>query len=490
MRRALLCLGLLLPCVAHADTIGQEQADALQHQIMAWIDGIVGPAVKLPDLPLRISGAGDSYRLEWPLATDQADAKVSASLHPLDGSRWAIDNLTFPSDASFTIAVPDAADSGGPMKVAMRVGSQNSHAVIDPAFAAASMIDVQLTDVSITSDGAKQHQEQKIGRYALSGSLTPGAGGRLDLDVRGTMQAWASAGHTEGGTTVLFSADALRAAAKIDGISRDSTSGLVAATVGLVAAMPADVVAKGKDTELPAAARLELRKLIEATTDIASTLQLTEEIDGLKLEVADKGGISLKHATFGIGGESKDGRLHAWINVGADGIDTPTLSPEIAAYLPQHIALRPSISGIATADLRALALDATDDKKDEHVTKDTAAIFAHGGIGVGLDSLAFNLGPARLAGTAQLTATSPDVWNGQAHVTCQGLDELIDQVRAKPELQQALPILIMLRGLARAEGDHLVWNVAVHDGTFTVNGTDLSELGIGRKPDQPPHKKR
>ena len=488
MRRALLCLTLLLPCAAHADAIGPEQADALQHQLRDWIGSIVGHAVNLPELPLHISDAGDSYRLEWPLPTDQGDAKVTASLHPLDGGRWSIDSLTIPSDVSFSIAVPDAADVGGPTKVSLRVRSQDSHAVIDPAFAAASTLQLQLDDVAILSESAKQRQEQKIGRYAVSGSLTPGADGKLDLDLQGTMQAWASAGHAEGGATVLFAADAMHATAKIDGVSRDSTAGLIAAAVGLVTALPADVVAKGKDSEMPEAARLQLRKLIAATTDLASTLRLTEQIDGLQVDIAGRGGLSLKHAALGIGGESKDGRLHAWIDVGLDGIATPTLPPEMAAYLPQHVALRPSISGVETADLRALALDATGDPKDPHVTEDMAAIFAHGGIGVGLDSLAFDLGPAKLAGTAQLTATAPNALSGEAHITCQGLDELIDQVRAKPELQQALPVLIMVRGLARTDGNHLVWDVAVHDGSFIVNGTDLSQL-IGAKPAQPPKKR-
>ena len=488
MRRALLCLSLLLPCAAHADAIAPEQADALQHELRDWIGTIGGPAVNLLESPLHVAAAGDSYRLEWPLVSDQADAKVTASLHPLDGGRWAIDNLAFPSAASFSIAVPDAVNGGGPTMVSVRVGSQDSRAVIDPAFAAASTLDLQLNDLSILSESAGQRQEQKIGHYAVSGSLTPAANGRLDLEVHGTMQGWASAGHAEGGAAVLFTADALRAGARIDGIDRDRTSGLIAAAIGLVMALPADVAVKGKDAELSEAARLQLRKLVEATNDLASAVHLTEEVDGLTVDIAGTSRLSLKHAALGISGESKDGRLHAWLDLGLDGIATPTLPPEMAAYLPQHVALRPSLYGVATADLRAIVLDATGDKKDDRIAKDMAAIYAHGGVGVGLDSLAFDVGPAKLAAAAQLTATAPNAFRGQAHLTCKGLDELIDQVRDKPELQQALPTMIMLRGLARTDGDHLVWDVAVRDGSFIVNGTDLSQL-MGKKPAQPPKKR-
>ena len=76
---------------------------------------------------------------------------------------------------------------------------------------------------------------------------------------------------------------------------------------------------------------------------------------------------------------------------------------------------------------------------------------------------------------------SPETWRGEAHVTATGLDELTAQAKTAPELQQALPFLVMLRGMARPDGAKLVWDVTSDGKSVKVNGLDLSQMG-GDKP--------
>ena len=57
-----------------------------------------------------------------------------------------------------------------------------------------------------------------------------------------------------------------------------------------------------------------------------------------------------------------------------------------------------------------------------------------------------------------------------------GIDDLTAQARNSPELQSALPALIMLRGLAKQDGERLVWDVVSDGPKTTVNGLDLSQL--------------
>ena len=61
LRLAALCLLLLLPCGARADDLGPAQAQALQQQLKDWLAGLLGPAVKLPEPPWRITGEHDHY---------------------------------------------------------------------------------------------------------------------------------------------------------------------------------------------------------------------------------------------------------------------------------------------------------------------------------------------------------------------------------------------------------------------------------------------
>ena len=59
-----------------------------------------------------------------------------------------------------------------------------------------------------------------------------------------------------------------------------------------------------------------------------------------------------------------------------------------------------------------------------------------------------------------------------------GYDALMDRVQKMPEAAQGIPVLALLRGLARTEGDKLVWRLELtEDQKITVNGVDLRKLG-------------
>ena len=64
---AALCLLLLLSRYAWADDIGPDQAQALQQQLKDWLAGLLGPAVKQPELGLRVTGEHDHYVVTWPI---------------------------------------------------------------------------------------------------------------------------------------------------------------------------------------------------------------------------------------------------------------------------------------------------------------------------------------------------------------------------------------------------------------------------------------
>ena len=60
--RLALCTALLTPAVASAETIGPAQAQALQQQLKDWLGGLFGPSVKVPDLPVQITGEQDHHK--------------------------------------------------------------------------------------------------------------------------------------------------------------------------------------------------------------------------------------------------------------------------------------------------------------------------------------------------------------------------------------------------------------------------------------------
>jgi hypothetical protein len=187
----------------------------------------------------------------------------------------------------------------------------------------------------------------------------------------------------------------------------------------------------------------------------------------------------------GFGGEAPGGELHVWFNIGLDGLDAPGLPAKFIAYLPHHLDFRPSLSGIQTADLMQLALDATEEDADKaRFVAHVMALALHGAK-LGVDALAFDLGPAKIEGTGHITMLSPVTWRGEAHLTASGFDDLTALAGTDPDVQRALPILIMLRGLAKPDGKRLMWDIAINGLAVTVNGIELSQLGGDRSKGKP-----
>ena len=211
-----LCLLLLLPCGARADDIGPEQAQALQQQLKDWLAGLLGPAVKLPDMPWQITGEHDHYRIAWPipgLDNPAGDLAVTASVRPLDGGRWSIDDVKAPATATFTVTLPATGDlaKGGPMKVAYTIGKQDTHASIDPNLATPSTLHVEIGDLAVTTDNAKQHQEQHIDRYLADTILKPAQNGRLDLTMDATWTAGNPPRRVNGSAAMAIAAKSIHA---------------------------------------------------------------------------------------------------------------------------------------------------------------------------------------------------------------------------------------------------------------------------------------
>lgn len=481
-------VALLCPAVATAQTIGPEQAQALQRQLKDWAAGLLGPSLKLPELPLAVTAEQDHYRLALHIAGfdgPDGDVAMTARVHPLDGDRWSIDSLRAPPTGNFSVTLPQNNDPAlsGPMKLSFTIARQDTHGLLDPSFATDSTLHTEVAGFVMSSDNAKQRQEERIDSYITDTDLKPARDGQLDLTSTGTLEGWKSATEVNGQTPMAFGARTIRAEGRIDGINRDHVGRLLVAAGGVAGAMP-NKSDTGKN-DLPEPAKAQLRLVIASLQDMASSIRMQETMDDVQVELAGMGGVTIKHFKLGFGGEAPDGKLHAWLDIGLDGLNSPTIPPNVAAYLPAHFEIKPSFSGVQTADVEKMAMDATQDDSKDAFGADLAALFSHGGANVNLETLSFDLGPAKVDGTGTFTALSPSQWHGEAHLTATGLDELIKRAHDDPDLQQALPALVMLRGLAKPDGDRLVWNIVSDGPKLTVNGLDMSALTGGKaKPDQ------
>ena len=61
---------------------------------------------------------------------------------------------------------------------------------------------------------------------------------------------------------------------------------------------------------------------------------------------------------------------------------------------------------------------------------------------------------------------------GQARITATGMEALLASAAKDPDLAPLLGGLTLAVQLAKREQGRMVWNVAMKDGTITVNGVD------------------
>ena len=95
---------------------------------------------------------------------------------------------------------------------------------------------------------------------------------------------------------------------------------------------------------------------------------------------------------------------------------------------------------------------------------DIAAMFSHGGADARHGGAGVRPGTGESGGHRPRHDDLAQTWHGEAHVAATGFDELDDPgARRTRILQQALPVLIMLRGMAKPDGERLVWDI-VSDG--------------------------
>ena len=160
------------------------------------------------------------------------------------------------------------------MKVDFSIGKQDTHGVIDPELATASTLHTELGDVVLTSDSTKQRQEQRFDRYLADTTLAPAQNGRLDLTMDATVNGWKSASQISGGTPVAIGIQTMRGIGRIKGVNRDRVAALLAATGGLIGALPPDIATKEDKTDLPAPARAQLRLIVDSLQDMLTEVSL------------------------------------------------------------------------------------------------------------------------------------------------------------------------------------------------------------------------
>jgi len=467
----LLLAGLLLASSAPAvaDAIGPDQAQSLTTQLRDWLREMVGPVAPLPDL--TVTAEGDHYRLAVPIAgLDGPQKDVTAQLRPLDAGRWAATEIRLPADTTLTAKLPPPKGETEPaaMRLRLAIADQHSHAEIDPTLAGPSTLVLGLRGIAMHSETAGRPQSQAFDAFDQTITLRPAAGNTLDIDQTGSADGWKSAQEMPDGRGVAVGARHLSGTTHVVGLDRTR-----AATLGPVLAALAAAPTPERNERL--------RALVTALHGLLTSLTVDETIEGMQIAVAGQGNATIDRLHLGFDSAAPDGNLDSKVSLGVEGLALPGLPPAQADLAPRHLKIGVSLAGISAPALNDLALAALQPGANPTtVAPQIDALFADpgrtGGPRLGLDSLGFDVGPAQVDAHGSVVAISQSDVRGTARITVTGFDALTDRIRDDPQLQQALPFLILARGMARSERSTLIWDIVFTPEGLTVNGVDPRNL--------------
>jgi hypothetical protein len=498
----LLAVGLLAPLGAHAQPTPAD-AEGLEQQLRSWLADLLGPGVPLGERPFHITAEGDHFRVEVPIAgpigttgfsVEAAPFALAAT--PLEGGRWALDSI---DNVTLLRLVRDDPAATGWRNLTWSAADMKCHADLDPSFATASAFDGSLHDYTTVEQGPDGAFTSRIGSVSSHEVWEPAGGGRLNVsDTANVEQIRIEGSLPGGGGPLTVTVDRATRTGRLQDLAPDHIGPAVRAGVDLLAPLlqaavqetPATTDCSGDDCDKqPVVAkqgkatpeqRRAVRALAVALRDLLGGVSVQQSMENLHV-VAGPHEATLARLAIGEDVIAADGKLNARLSLALDGLDSPEIPPGILRdYLPRHIALTPRISNVPSAagiDLLLKAIDAGDENSPE-LEAEAKGLLRQSPLTLGLDDVALDLGPASLtaSGEMQVPSAEPEEITGHADISVTGLDTLIKQSNANPQLRQAGPVLLMLKGIGEQDGKTVVWHVTYQDKQVMVNGNDLTQM--------------
>jgi hypothetical protein len=500
-RHILLAASLMAPIVAaparaHAQgstgpqAVTPEAAQGLEQQLRMWLAGLLGPRVDLGQRPVHVAPEGDHFRLEIPIAGPigttglaiEGDA-ITTKATPSEGGRWIIEELRCPSPLRMTgTGKGFAKDMPRAWTVTMQ--EQATHGVLDPAFASASRFESTIRGYRSVIERPAGTGKTTIARLAATLEWTPNGAGRIDLAEDVTGEGLAVSAPNAAGDEVTLVADKMRSDMRVAGVAPDQVAPIVHAALELAPLFAEMVDAPAKSAwHLPEVAHGSARTLVTSLRTLLGAYEQSADFENIRFQAAGHSG-SLRGFSFRITASAPGGMLQASLPIVIEGPDSKEIPKgPYHDLIPHKLTLTPRLAGVPAsgfADLVLHAIDADDAKKNE-LASEAVALLAQGPLRLGLDNVAFDIGPAAVTANGEMKILSPDTSSGSAEIRMTSFDALLRKVSATPELKQAVLALIFLKGIGDQQGAETVWRIEYADGKLMVNDQDLSAMMPGAK---------
>jgi len=486
-RRFALFLCLTLAAVPARAQTSDSEAEALKASLLEVLSLASFGTLTVQPAAASVARNGSEYQVRLPLSGLSAppDAAITAVARPLPHGRFDIASMTFPSSGTLETILTN----GTPSRIAFAIGRQATSLQLNPAPAAESSYTAQFGDVRLETFQADQQVDQTIDRFATDVTVAAAPNGRVTFSAQSQGTGFHLVGHGANGVASDTSTRAMAGHLSVDGLDRVQATRLLAAARALIAGAPAQAAGPPAPPAPPGphapasatspAQRQQLRAAVDAAAGLLSRIELDETMQDIRFRVTTGTGAAaatLDSLRVSIAGHAVQDRLNGKFGISADGIAAPTVAAETAALMPHHVDFRTFLAGVRIGPLLALLRAATDAQSDPDLLQAQAiALLSEPGAQIGIEALSFDAGPLAVTGSAHLRPHGRGQLGGEIHIAARGVDALLAQMQGQPKLQQALPMIFLARGMGRAQGDSLVWDITLGDGPPTVNGITLGQ---------------
>jgi hypothetical protein len=340
-------------------------------------------------------------------------------------------------------------------------------------------------DVRIATAQGEQHGEQTIDHVATDGTFSTGSDGRLTFMAQSRGTGLHMIGHGPNGFVSDTGARALAGHFSVEGLDRIQGARMLAAFRGLVAA---GAQARAQRAEIPpgqanpgmsAEQRQDLGAVVVAVDGLLDRVEVDETMEEIHFSVGTAtGGAAgtISSLRLAMTGDAAGDRLNTRLGITLEGIAVPAVAVEAGGLIPHNVDLKTVLAGVPVAPLKALLREAAQDHTDPALLQAQArSLLGDPQARIGIETLAFDAGPLSVTGSAKLLPRADGQLGGEIHIAARGVDALLAQVQSQPKLQQAIPMIFMAKGMGRAQGDSLVWDIVLGDGAPTINGTRFGQ---------------
>jgi hypothetical protein len=471
--------------------VSAEQAKQVETNIRAWLTGQVGALVDVSALPLQVIAETDSYQLAVPFggvladgAVKVGDGKITLRVKQLDDHRWSIEDFRLPSPWAFTVdkSLQDASKEGL-SGMTFTFGDQDTHGVLDTSLATTSTLDTRIKGYGVVAQGKEGPQTTYVDGLTSHMAWQPTSDGLLTMTGQSDLDGYRAATMLPSGEKLAIDIAHMRASLTAKGVAMADLGAIIHSAVQLgVSAKALHDSGAPQPDGIPDADKATVKALVKALAGMMVSLTSDSSYEGLKVDIGGQAG-SLHKLSIGFDMAAPKGHVDIAWRIGLEGLDSPLIPPGVYRdYLPRRLKLTPHIGGISKPELVALLLRSIDDPKAaDNFMQVAATLLAKGPLVLGVKDIAVDFGPAALSGGGGVTVKSVADYTGAGEFHVTGLDELIQKANATPELKEAAPGLVFLKGLGKQEGKAMVWKIRYAGHKLFVNDNDMSAMMPGGK---------